>query len=166
MRRRRAPSLRPRKLREPPCARPSPRVDHYAVPLRLPQDVPLAWRKEAVPVTIWQRRCACPGAEQARTSERDPAESLPGWEDWSETCKSDSRQRSQARKEAFSAARSAAWGKTRPEIRDLYIAELRARGLDIPREPLLEGAIDVLSGDPRAGLGKMWKEVLCMFSQS
>ena len=57
----------------------------------------------------------------------------------------------------------AAAGKTRDEIRDLYIAELRARGLETPPEPLLGAAIDMLSGDPRAGRGKIWKAVLREF---
>jgi hypothetical protein len=121
---------------------------------------PLARRKETVTVTVWQRRCACPGAEHARTSQGDPAESLPGFEEYWGTYKSESRQRSEARNEAFNAARGAASGKTRDEIRDLYIAELRARGLEIPSEPLLAAAVDLLGGDPRAGLGKIWKAAL------
>ena len=56
-------------------------------------------------------------------------------------------------------------GKTRDEIRDLYIAELRARGVEIPPEPLLlEADIDLLSGDPRAWFGKYWKTVLRTFT--
>ena len=62
-------------------------------------------------------------------------------------------------KDAFNGARSASAGKTRDEIQDLYIAELRARGLEIPSEPFLAVAVDLLSGDARAGLGKIWKWV-------
>lgn len=43
---------------------------------------PLARRKEAVPVTVWQRRCACPGAGDARTKRGDPGQSLPGHEEY------------------------------------------------------------------------------------
>lgn len=125
---------------------------------------PLARRKEAVPVALWRRCCACPGAAQARTTQGDPTESLPRGEDWWGTYKSESRLRSEARKEAFTAARGSSLGKTRDEIRDLYTAELRARGLEIPGEPVLEAAVDVLSGDPRAGLGKLWKTVLRTFT--
>lgn len=125
---------------------------------------PLARRKEAVPVTAWQQRCACPGAEHARTTQGDPCESLPGFEEFWETYQRESRQRSEAHKDALKAARTAAPGKTRDEIRDLYIAELRVRGLEIPPEPLLGAAIDLLSGDPRAGLGKIWKTVLRTFT--
>ena len=120
---------------------------------------PLSGRKEAVPVTAWQRRCACPGLEHERTSQGDPGDFLPGWEEYRETYEFESRRRSQARKDAFNAARSASSGKTRDEIQDLYIAELRARGLEIPSEPFLAAAVDLLSGDARAGLGKIWKWV-------
>lgn len=121
---------------------------------------PLARRKAPVSVTVWQLRCSCPGAEDARTSQRDPAEVLPGGEEYWETYKSEQRLRSEARKEAFKATRAAVAGKTRNEVRDLYIAELAARGLEIPREPVLEAAIDMLTGDPRAGLGRIWKIML------
>ena len=125
---------------------------------------PLARRKETVAATVWRRRCACPGAEDAHTSQRDPAESLPGFEEYWGTYKWQSRQRSEAWDQAFNAARIAAPGKTRDEIRDLYIAELRARGLEIPSEPLLGAAIDLLSGNPRAGLWKIWETALCTFA--
>jgi hypothetical protein len=46
---------------------------------------------------------------------------------------------------------------TRDEIRDLYIAELRNRGQDIPPEPLLEANLDLLTGHSMEGLGKIWK---------
>jgi len=119
----------------------------------------LSGRKEAVPVTVWQRRCACPGLEHERTSQGDPGDFLPGWEEYRETYEPGSRRRSQARKEAFNAARGASAGKTRDEIQDLYIAELRARGLEIPSEPFLAAAVDLLSGDARAWPGKLWKWV-------
>jgi hypothetical protein len=69
------------------------------------------------------------------------------------------RQVSEARKDALKAARSGAPGKTRDEIRDLYIAELRARGLEIPSEPDLAADIDVLSGDARGWLREVRKWV-------
>lgn len=40
----------------------------------------------------------------------------------------------EARKQARHAAQEAARGKTRAELRDLYIAELRARGQQVPPE--------------------------------
>lgn len=120
---------------------------------------PLARRKGEVPVTVWQQRCVCPGAEQARTAQDDPRELLPRYEDWWKTYESDQRLRSQARAEAFNAARGAASGKTRDEIRELYIAELRARGQEIPQESFLEATVDSLSGDLRAARRGIWKWV-------
>ena len=105
-----------------------------------------------------------PGAEDARTQHGDPGESLPGFEEFRETFQRESRQRSEARTDALKAARRAAPGKTRDEIRNLYISELRARGLEIPPESLLEAAIDMLNGDPRAGLRKIWKTALRTFT--
>lgn len=118
---------------------------------------PLARRKGDVPGTVWQLRCSCPGAEDARTSQGDPGEALPTGDEYRETYKSELRLRSEARKETFKATRAAVSGKTRDEVRDLYIAELVARGLEIPREPLLEANIDMLCGGPRAGLGRIWE---------
>lgn len=113
---------------------------------------PLAHRTAGVPVTVWRRRCTCPGAEEARTMQRDPSDTLPGPAEFWEPYLSKLRQVSEARKDALKATRSAAPGKTRDEIRDLYIAELRARGLEIPSERDLAIAIDMLSGDARAWL--------------
>lgn len=39
-------------------------------------------------------------------------------------------------------------GKNRGEIRRLCIAELRARNLEIPADPILETAIDSITGNP------------------
>lgn len=120
---------------------------------------PLTRRKGAVPVAVWQQRCVCPGAEQTRTTPGDPHELLPRFEDWWETYKSDQRLRSQAQAEAFNAARNAAPGKTRDQIRELYTAELQARDLEIPQEPLLEARVESLSGEPRAARRKIWNWV-------
>jgi hypothetical protein len=46
----------------------------------------LARRKlDGVPVRVWRQRCRCPGAEQARTTQGDPRELLPGFEEFRET---------------------------------------------------------------------------------
>ena len=59
-----------------------------------------------------------------------------------------SRSRSRARKEAFTAAKARAAGRNREEIRRLCIAELRARNLEIPPDPILDAAIDSITGNP------------------
>jgi hypothetical protein len=51
----------------------------------------------------------------------------------------------------------AAPGKNRGEIRDLYIAELRARGQEIPPEPFLEADVDLLRGHSMRGLKRLWE---------
>lgn len=125
----------------------------------------LARRKlDGVPVTVWRQRCTCPGAEQARTTQGDPCKLLPGFDEFRETFEREARQRSEARNDALLAARAAAPGKTRDEIRELFAAELRARGLKVPPDRLLEVAADMISGQPRTGLGKLWKTVLRTFT--
>jgi hypothetical protein len=57
---------------------------------------------------------------------------------------------------AFGAACDAAPGKSRYEVKDLYVAELRAHGQEIPSEPILEADIDLLAGHPLRGLGRLW----------
>jgi hypothetical protein len=61
-----------------------------------------------------------------------------------------SRERSRARKEAFDAARASAPGKSREEIRQLFEAELRARGLKIPPDDMLDAEVDAIAGDYHA----------------
>ena len=60
----------------------------------------------------------------------------------------DARRRSRARKEAFESARARAAGKSRDEIRWIYVAELNARGLTAPREDLLDAAVERIIGNP------------------
>jgi hypothetical protein len=57
--------------------------------------------------------------------------------------------RSRSRKEAFDAARANAPGKSREEVRELYEAELHARGLEIPPEEFLAAEVDAIAGDYR-----------------
>lgn len=60
----------------------------------------------------------------------------------------------------------AAPGKTREEVRDLYIAELRARGQDVPDEPQLEANVDLLVGQPVRALAKLWRAFVKLGSSS
>jgi len=124
---------------------------------------PLADRMP-VPLTVWQQLCACPGAENKRAWREDPDEPWPGATEYREREQRESRERKEAHTQAFRAARDAAPGRTRDEVRDLYIAELRARGLEIPPEPVLGATIDLLFGHPMRGLWKIWKERPRLFS--
>jgi hypothetical protein len=118
---------------------------------------PLADRMP-VPLTVWQQLCGCPGAESKRAWREDPDEPWPGATEYREREQRESRERNDAHTRAFHAARDAAPGKTRDEVRDLYMAELRARGLEVPPEPVLGATIDLLIGHPLRGLWKIWKE--------
>jgi hypothetical protein len=116
---------------------------------------PLAARAP-VPLTIWQQLCTCPGAARQRAWKEDADEPWPGAREQRDRDQREWQERRDARKEAFRAVRAAARGKTRSEIRDLYIAELRARGLDISPEPFLDAEIDVLTGNLLRGFKKFW----------
>lgn len=113
--------------------------------------------RRPVPLTVWQQLCACPGADKERAWEEDRDEPGPGAEESREKRRRDWQESSEARKQAFQAARESARGKTRDELRDLYIAELRARGRQVPSDPVVDLEIDLLTGHPLRGLGKIWK---------
>jgi hypothetical protein len=48
---------------------------------------------------------------------------------------------------AAQAVREVAAGKSREQVKDLYLAELRARGLVIPAADFLEAQVDALAGN-------------------
>jgi hypothetical protein len=50
-----------------------------------------------------------------------------------------------AAREAFKAARAAATGKNRAEIREIYVAERHARGLTIPSDLVLDAYADAIA---------------------
>jgi hypothetical protein len=110
-----------------------------------------------VSLPVWQQLCACPGAEQQRAWNEEQGEPWPGAEEYREKEQRESQERCEAHRQATRAAREAAPGKTRDEVRDLYIAELRARGLKVPPEPFLGAEIDLLTGHPLRRLRKIWK---------
>jgi len=60
----------------------------------------------------------------------------------------EARRDSRASKEAFESARARAVGKGRDEIREIYLAELTARGLRAPREDVLDAVLDRITGNP------------------
>lgn len=92
----------------------------------------------------WRESCTCPGAEQERRRLDEAGVEFPEFgEMWD-----DARRRTGVRKEAFESARARAAGKSRDEIRRIYVAELTARGLKIPREDLLDAAVERITGNP------------------
>jgi hypothetical protein len=114
-----------------------------------------------VPLTVWQQLCTCPGGERYRVWKEDPGEPWPGSKEAREESQRKNRRRAEARRQAFEAARDAAHGKTRDQVRDLYIAGLRARGQEVPPGRLLEAELEFLTGHLLRALWKMkiWKQV-------
>ena len=117
-------------------------------------------KRLTVPPEAWRQSCTCPGAEQERRRLDEAGVELPDLGKMRE----DARRRSRASKEAFESARARAAGKGRDEIREIYLAELNARGLKVPREDLLDAVVDRITGNPLpaarlavAGLAQMGK---------
>jgi hypothetical protein len=108
---------------------------------------PVGGRRAAVPERAWQESCSCPAAEQER--QRRAEAGIDEILDFTEL-RARSRQRSEARREARDATRAAAAGKSQAEVRDIYLTELRARGLDIPPDEFLDATVDELTGDYRS----------------
>jgi hypothetical protein len=117
---------------------------------------PLADRMP-VSLTVWQQLCACPGAEKQRAWKEDPDEPWPGAKESWERTQRNSQERKEAYRQARQATRTDAGKKSRDEVRDLFIAELRARGQEIPPGPFLEAHIDLLTGHPARGFVRVWK---------
>jgi len=57
------------------------------------------------------------------------------------------RRDSQARKEAYQAVRAAAAGKSRADIREMYEAELRSRGLRVPPDDVIDASVEAITGN-------------------
>jgi hypothetical protein len=58
---------------------------------------------------------------------KGPDDLWPGFTEHWEQARREQQERREAKKQAEHAVRDAAYGKTRDELRDLYIAEFRAR---------------------------------------
>lgn len=101
-----------------------------------------------VPLTVWQQLCWCPGADAQRQWKDDPDEPVPGFKESRENHEREWRERREAHRQAFRAAQAAADGKTREQVRELYLAELRVRGLEASRDAILEATVDLLTGHP------------------
>ncbi len=92
---------------------------------------PVTSEENTVGDQAWRQSCTCPGAGAIRDV-RDQVEAQPvdfsdfraGWPRY--------RREITSRREAFRAAQASAAGMDREQLRDLYVAELRARGLTTP----------------------------------
>ena len=138
---------------------------HASCPLTLPP------RRLTVPEKTWYETCTCPGAAVRRQAMSESGVETPDFgKRWEEA-----RDRSRARKEAASAVRSRIAGRSRAEIRDMYVAELQARELRIPSDVVLDAVVDSLTGNPLPaarlgaesliGLGRSLHDVAKLFRQ-
>jgi len=97
-----------------------------------------------VPFRVWRDRCTCAGADAARQRFDDAGIEFPDMREEIE----DRRRRSRARRDALQAVRAGSGGRTRAEIRQLYVDEMRFRGLDLPADDVIEAHLDFFAGNP------------------
>ncbi len=98
-----------------------------------------------VPMKTWHTSCSCPGAEQERQRFAEDGFEIRDFGEMRE----DAQRLARARKEAYEAARARAAGKSRAEIREIYLAERRTRGLKVPSERILDAVVErIITGNP------------------
>jgi hypothetical protein len=98
-----------------------------------------------VPMKTWHTACTCPGAEHERQRLADHGFEIRDFGEMRE----EAQRLARARKEAYEAARARAAGKSREEVREIYLAELRARGLKVPSDRILDAAVErIITGNP------------------
>ena len=113
----------------------------------------LTGRGPFVSRTIWDGLCTCPGADLAADRLDAAQQDGPDYGDfarqWHEGRekypRGDPWQRRAAKQEAFEAARAASTGKTRVQIREIYVSELQARGLTVPSDLVLDATADAIA---------------------
>ena len=93
----------------------------------------------------WYASCTCAGAEAERQRLDDAGIEIRDFAEFRE----ERQRRRRAYAEAADATRARAAGSDRDEIRRLYLAELDARNLKIPAEPVLDAVVDhIVTGNP------------------
>jgi hypothetical protein len=125
-----------------------------------------------VPWRAWWASCTCPGADQVRRRmEEAGVEFADPGEMWEKV-----QRDSAARSEVFRSARDRAAGRSRDEVREIYLAELRSRGLPVPSGDVVNATVELIMGSPLSaarlmgeGLietGKLLHGVFKIFRQS
>jgi hypothetical protein len=107
---------------------------------------PITGSRVTVPVKSWQDSCSCTGAAQERGRQAQTGTGFPDFK----AHMARSQRQAEARREAFRAAEARAAGRSREEIREIYLSELRIRDLKIPPEEALDAKVDAIAGDYRA----------------
>ena len=107
---------------------------------------PVTIRREVMPLRAWRGLCTCPGVEDYLAGR--------GELDWDQAVVPDygeheaqQRRNWLERREALDVVRAGAAGMSREQIRDMYVAELRARGLEVPPDALLNAQAALIAGD-------------------
>jgi hypothetical protein len=114
----------------------------------------LTGRGPFVSRAIWDGLCTCPGAELAADALDQAQRDAPDFGDfarrsrerWEKSASArDPMQRREAKREAFEATRAASPGRSRAQIREIYVAELHARGLTEPSGLVLDATADAIA---------------------
>jgi hypothetical protein len=115
----------------------------------------LAGRPALVSRVIWVGLCTCRGTELAEDrldeAQREVPD-IPDMEHMLRECREEQARHRQERRAAARAAR-AAWeatrgaadGNSRAQIREIYVAELRRRGLAVPSDLVLDATADAIA---------------------
>jgi hypothetical protein len=107
--------------------------------------VTLTANRMTVPMKTWHTSCTCPGAEQERQRLAAAGVEI---RDFGEI-REDAQRLARARREAYEATRARAAGKSREEVREMYLAERRARDLNVPSDRVLDAAVErIMTGNP------------------
>jgi hypothetical protein len=109
----------------------------------------------------WRQSCTCPGAEALRRILDEVAGMPFGVRDFAEMW-AESRHEFKSRREAFKAAQASAAGQDRGQLKDLYVAELRARGRKIPGDEALDAALAAHLDSYPAGARFAGREVVSL----
>jgi len=102
-------------------------------------------RRRTISKKAWYTSCTCTGAEVARQRLDDAGIKVRDFDEVME----EKRRRRSAGREAIEATRACARGRSREEIREIYIAERRARNLEVPAEPVLSAVVDHITTGSR-----------------
>lgn len=102
-------------------------------------------RRRAVPMKAWYSSCTCAGAESERQRLDGAGTKVRDFGEY----RAERQRRRREYAEAAEATRARAAGGDREEIRRLYMAELDARNLKIPAEPVVDAVVDqIITGNP------------------
>jgi hypothetical protein len=111
---------------------------------------PVISKRRTVPVPAWRESCTCPAAAGVPSS-------VGRGQDTDAT---QTPYLSPARVAALNAAGDQAAGQSREQVKEFYKAELRARGLDIPMEAVLDVEVSLITGGYPAGTGSAGRALI------